>query len=57
LRSQLEQHIVDEFGPASLSSCKNRTELRKIKKEMADLKKRLDELQARRTEIEKTVRK
>jgi hypothetical protein len=57
LRSQLEQYIVEELGADSLSSSKNRTELRKIKKEMADLKKRLDELQARRTEIEKTMRK
>ena len=54
LRSQLEQYIAEELGADSLSSSKNRTELRKIKKEMADLKKRLDELQARRTEIEKT---
>ena len=57
LRSQLEQYIVEELGPDRLSSSKNRTELRKIKKEMADLKKRLDGLQARRTEIEKTMRK
>ncbi len=53
LRSQLEQYIVEELGADYLSSNKNRTELRKIKKEMADLKKRLDELQARRSEIEK----
>ena len=57
LRSQLEQYIVEKLGADCLSSSKNRTELRKITKEMADLKKRLDDLQARRTEIETTMRK
>ena len=57
LRSQLEQYIAEKLGADSLSNSKNRTELRKIKKEMTDLKKRLDELQARRTEIEKTMRR
>ena len=57
LRSQLEQYIAEELGADSLSNSKNRTELRKIKKEMGDLKKRLDDLQVRRTEIEKTMRK
>jgi coenzyme F420-reducing hydrogenase delta subunit len=57
LRSQLEQYIAEKLGADSLSISKNRTELRKIKKEMADLKKRLDELQARRTKIEKTMKK
>jgi hypothetical protein len=57
LRSQLEQYIAEELGEDCLSSGKNQTELRKIKKEMADLKKRLAELQARRTELEKAVRK
>jgi len=57
LRRQLEQYIVEELGAEHLSSSKNRTELRKIKKEMVTLKKRLDELQARRTEIEKSMRK
>lgn len=57
LRSQLEQYIIEKLGADCLSSSKNRTELRKITKEMADLKKRLDDLQARRTEIETTMRK
>ena len=52
LRSQLEQYIAQELGADCLSAGKNQTELRKIKKEMADLNKRLDELQTRRTEIE-----
>ena len=57
LRSQLEQYIAEELGADCLSSGKNQTELRKIKKEMADLKKRLAELQARRTELEKALKK
>ena len=56
LRSQLEQYIAEEFGADRLSSGKNQTELRKIKKEMADLKKRLDQLRARRTELEKALK-
>jgi hypothetical protein len=57
LRSQLEQYITEELGTGYLSDMKNRTELRKIKKEMADLKKRLDALQARKAEIELTMGK
>jgi hypothetical protein len=52
LRSQLEKYIAEELGADRVSSGKNQTELRKIKKEMAELKKRLAELQARRTELE-----
>jgi len=52
LRSQLEKYIAEEFGSDRLSSGKNQTELRKIKKEIANLKKRLNELQSRRTELE-----
>jgi hypothetical protein len=57
LRRQLEQYIADELGADHLQSGKNQTELRKIKKEMADLENRLNELQARRTEIEKAMRR
>lgn len=57
LRSQLEQYIAEELGAERLSSAKNQTELRRIKKEMANLKKRLNELQARRTELEQQMRK
>ena len=57
LRRQLEEYIAEELGQDRLSSGKNHTELRKIKKEMANLKKRLHELQARRTELEKQMRK
>ena len=57
LRSQLERYIVEELGADRLSSSKNQAELRKIKKEMADLKRRLDELQVRRMELEKAMRR
>src|SRR3972149_1835513 len=57
LRSQLEKYIAEELGADRLSSGKNQTELRKIKKEMADLERRLAELRARRTELEKAMRK
>ncbi len=57
LRSQLEQYIAEELGESSLSSGKNQTELRKIKREMADLERRLVELRVRRTELEKALGK
>jgi uncharacterized protein YlxW (UPF0749 family) len=57
LRRQLEEYIAEEFGSDRLSSGKNQTELKKIKKEMAELQKRLETLQARRTEIEKAMKK
>ena len=55
LRSQLEQYISEQLGAGRLRSGKNKTELRKIKKEIADLQMRLDELEARKTEIEKEM--
>jgi hypothetical protein len=57
LRNQLEQYIAEELGTAYLSDKKNRTELRKIKKEVTDLKKRLEALQARKAEIEQSMGK
>lgn len=57
LRQQLEQYIAAELGSDYLTSRKNQTELRKIKREMAGLAKKLDVLQTRRTELEKQIRK
>ncbi|MGR3317333.1 MAG: hypothetical protein ACUZ8O_02475 [Candidatus Anammoxibacter sp.] len=57
LRSQLEQYITEKLGADRLSYSNNQTELRKIKSDMTKLKKRLNELQARRTEIEKQLKK
>ncbi len=52
LRSQLEKYVAAELGSPYLGGKKRQTELRAVKKEMADLQKRLDELQARRVELE-----
>lgn len=57
LRSQLEQYIAKERGGDHVASAKIQTELRKIKKDMADLKKRLAAFEARKTELEKALRK
>lgn len=57
LRSQLEQYISEELAADRLSNGKNQTELRRIKREMADLKKRLVDLQFQRTELEKAMGK
>ena len=57
LRNQLEQYIAEELGKDHLSSTKNQTELRKIKREIANLKKRISELEARRIELENQMRK
>ena len=57
LRSQLEQYIAEELGADRVSSGRNRTELRKIKKAIADLEKKLAELRARRTELERAMGK
>ena len=56
LRSQLERYILAELGSDYLAGKKGRTELRMIKKEIAELKKRLDQLQARKTELEDQMR-
>jgi predicted phage-related endonuclease len=57
LRSQLEKYIAEELGQNHLSNTKNLTELRKIKREIANLKKKMSELEARRNEIENQMRK
>ena len=56
LRSQLEQYISEQLGPDRLSNAKNQTELRKIKKEIADLKKQLTALQDRKAAIEESFK-
>ena len=57
LRRPREVYIAEELGQNRLSSGKNHTELRKIKKEIADLKSKLAVLRARRTELEEAVAK
>ncbi len=55
LRSQLEQYIAEELGEDYLLSVKNQTELRGVKKEIAELKKRLEKLQERKHELEASL--
>ncbi len=57
LRSQIEQYIAEELGKDRLSNVKKQAELRKIKKEIANLKKKLNELQARKIELEEQIGK
>ncbi|MFH1298110.1 MAG: hypothetical protein ABIJ04_12735 [Bacteroidota bacterium] len=57
LRSQLEKYIAEELGHDRLSNVKKQAELRKIKKEIANLKKRLNEIHARKMELEKQITK
>jgi hypothetical protein len=55
LRRQLEEFIVSELGSEYLARVKNKSELRKVKKEISDTKKKLDELQIRKIELEKSL--
>ncbi len=57
LRSQLEKYITEELGGKYLVKVKGQAELRKIKKEMADLKKKLSALQDRKADLEESFRK
>ncbi len=57
LRSQLEEYIAEELGAEYLATAKNKTELRKVKKEISDINKRLDELQIRKAELEASLKK
>ena len=57
LRSQLEHYIAEELGEDYLRRVKNQTELRRVKKEIADLKKRLEGLQERQHELEASLDK
>jgi hypothetical protein len=52
LRRQLEAYIAEELGDDYLRRWQEKTELREIKRDMAQLRQRLDELEARRAEIE-----
>jgi len=56
LRSQLEKYISEELGQDSLSKEKNKTKLRKIKREITKVKKKLKELEARKLELEKLMK-
>lgn len=57
LRSQLEAYIEKVLGEDHLTRAKNQTELRRVKKEIADLTKRLSPLQDRKKELEASLDK
>jgi len=52
LRSQLEQYISEEMGADYLVKVKSQTELRQVKREIADLQKQLKNLQQRKDELQ-----
>lgn len=57
LRSQLEEYIAEELGQEYLARAKNKTELRKIKKEISEIKERLYGLETRKAELEGSLKK
>lgn len=52
LRRQLEAYITEELGAGHLRSWQEKTELRDLTRQIAQLRKRLDELETRRAQIE-----
>jgi hypothetical protein len=56
LKSQLEVYIAEKLGSEHLLGKKAQTELRAVKKEIADLKTRLSALEARRVELEREIK-
>jgi hypothetical protein len=56
LGSQLEDFIIGELGKKYLVRVKAESELRKIKKEIANIKKNLNVFQLRQIEIEKLLK-
>jgi flagellar motility protein MotE (MotC chaperone) len=57
LRRQLEEYIAEELGKEYLNKAKNRTELRKIKKEIAEVECRLASLKLEKTALERLLEK
>ena len=56
LRSQLELYITDKLGSGHLVSKKAQTQLRAIKKEIAGIRTKLAGLEARKAELECTIK-
>jgi len=57
LRRQLEEYITTELGSEYLIRAKGKTELKKIKKEIAELEEKLSALQTRKAELERVLDK
>jgi len=56
LRSQLEPYIAEKLGSEHLMGKKAQTELRAIKRQIADLKTKLAVLEARKVELEHVLK-
>jgi hypothetical protein len=56
LRSQLELYMAEKLGSEHLMGKKAQTELRAIKKEIAGLRTKLATLEARKAELEHTLK-
>ncbi len=56
LRAQLERYIAIEFGSDYLLGKKGETELIAIRKEISALRKKLALLEARKAELERTIK-
>jgi hypothetical protein len=56
LRRQLEQYIVANLGSEYLASKISETQLRAIRKEIADLRKKLAKLEARKVALERAIK-
>ena len=57
LRSKLELYIAEKLGAEHLLGKKAQTELRTIRKEIADLRTKLTALEARKTELEQVLKR
>ena len=56
LRSQLELWIAERIGSEHLAGKKAQTELRAVRKEIADLTAKLARLEARKAELDRVVK-
>ena len=54
LRSQLELYITERYGEQQFLKKKAQTELRVVRKEIANTRRKLAELEARKAELERT---
>lgn len=56
LRSQLEPYVAAELGSDYLAGRKAQTELRAVRKEIAEISRKLAALEARKAELERALR-
>ena len=56
LRSQLERHILAEFGSKYLKKKKSQAELNAVRKEISNVRKKLAMLEARKAELESATK-